>query len=136
MAQGIPPEAITASDPAAAITEFFVLLSRHCAAGDYASMRQHVAEDVVSFGTKAAIVSGVAALQKEQWEEIWPLLTHFQVELERVHAGGAGDIAWGMAPWISGRRGVDGERPGRATVVLERRDGRWLAVHTHFSLVP
>ena len=27
-------------------------------------------------------------------------------------------------------------RPGRCTVALARRDGRWLATHTHFSLFP
>src|SRR5256886_2118900 len=50
-----------------------------------------------------------------------------------------GDQAWVAAPWDS--RGVrpDGTtfpRPGRLTVVLARREGRWLAVHTHFSLTP
>ncbi|MBF8285470.1 MAG: SnoaL-like protein, partial [Anaerolineales bacterium] len=27
-------------------------------------------------------------------------------------------------------------RPGRVTVIFERRDGALLAVHTHFSLYP
>ena len=35
--------------------------------------------------------------------------------------------------------GADGKpftRPGRATFVLARRDGRWLCVHSHVSLQP
>ena len=37
-----------------------------------------------------------------------------------------------------GRRddGSTFERPGRATVILEQRDGALKALHTHFSLVP
>jgi hypothetical protein len=27
-------------------------------------------------------------------------------------------------------------RPGRATIAFAQRDGRWLAVHTHFTLIP
>ena len=47
--------------------------------------------------------------------------------------------AWGVVTWTS--LGFDGNhepfyRPGRATVTLERRDGIWLAVHSHFSLYP
>ncbi len=58
----------------------------------------------------------------------------------RVRAVGfAGDRAWIAAPWTSRGTRADGTtfpRPGRCTIAFERRDGRWLAVHTHFSLTP
>ena len=48
-------------------------------------------------------------------------------------------IEAGVATWTSTGFHEDGtpfHRPGRATVILERRDGQWLSVHTHFSLNP
>ena len=53
--------------------------------------------------------------------------------------GGAGDTAWIAASWWSDATGPDGKalrREGRATFVLGRRDGRWVAVHSHVSLLP
>jgi len=50
-----------------------------------------------------------------------------------------GDRGWLAATWDSRGRRADGTlfpRPGRCTIAFERRDGRWLATHTHFSLVP
>jgi hypothetical protein len=42
-----------------------------------------------------------------------------------------------VAPWTSTGFHVDGsrfDRPGRATIVFHRHDGRWLGVHSHLSL--
>jgi ketosteroid isomerase-like protein len=37
---------------------------------------------------------------------------------------------------VTGPDGRPITRPGRGTFVLERRGGKWLAVHSHFSLLP
>ena len=50
-----------------------------------------------------------------------------------------GEHAWVAAPWDSlGTRpeGTTFPRPGRLTIAFVRREGRWLAVTTHFSLTP
>ena len=50
-----------------------------------------------------------------------------------------GDTAWIASGWQTEATGPDGRpfaRPGRGTFVLERRGGTWLAVHSHFSLLP
>ena len=130
---------ITAGTPEAAVAEWFERLGAHCVAGEYAAARAIVAPDVVSFGTKADVVTGLDHLQANQWEGIWPNIEGFGFDLDEVVAFGADDHAWGAAVWSSTGFDEDGEpfhRPGRATVVLERRDGVWLAVHTHFSLYP
>ena len=85
------------------------------------------------------IVSGRRALREGQWESIWGNITDFKMDVDNVYARGSGDQAWGMVTWTS--TGYDSDhkpfhRPGRATVTLERRDGVWLAMHTHFSLYP
>ncbi len=130
---------ITAADPKAAVTEWFARLGRYCASVDYDSTRAIFAPDVISFGTRADIVSGLDHLQKNQWEGIWPNIQNFKIELDSIYAGGDDRIAWGVATWTSTGFHEDGNsffRPGRATVILERRNGEWLSVHTHFSLNP
>lgn len=137
MTQVTPP--ITVTDPAEAVHQWFTLLSSYCARVDYDSAERIVAEDIASFGTATDIVTGGRALREGQWESIWENITDFKMDLDNVHARGSGDQAWGMVTWTS--TGYDNDhkpfhRPGRATVTLERRDGVWLAVHTHFSLYP
>ena len=137
MTQAHPP--VKARDPAEAVNQWFTLLSEYCASVDYYAAERIFAEDVVSFGTAMDIVSGRRALREGQWEGIWGNITDFKMDLANVYARGSGDNAWGMVTWTS--TGYDSghkpfHRPGRATVTLERRDGVWLAVHTHFSLFP
>lgn len=136
---------ITTTDHLQAAREWFARLSAACAAIDYEAGRRIFADDVASFGTKADIVVGLGPLQANQWEGIWPNIAEFRVDMESVRGGGDGDSAWGIAIWNStgfDENGGSFERPGRATVALERRrtraapDGEWLAVHTHFSLNP
>lgn len=136
---------ITTDDHLEAARAWFARLSAACAAVDYEAGRRIFADDVASFGTKADIVVGLGPLQANQWQGIWPNIAEFRVELESVRGGGDGDSAWGIAVWNSTGFDEGGEpfdRPGRATVALERMrtsnapDGEWLAVHTHFSLNP
>jgi ketosteroid isomerase-like protein len=130
---------ITAADPKAAVAEWFRRLDKNCAAVDYAATRPIFADDVVSFGTRADIVSGLDLLQLNQWEGIWPNIEDFKINLDNIHAGGEQNMAWGVATWTSTGFNEDGtffSRPGRATTILERRDGAWVSVHTHFSLNP
>jgi ketosteroid isomerase-like protein len=106
---------------------------------DYARCRAIFAPDVVGFGTKAAVAVGLEALEQDQWRHIWGRIRHFTFVLEELHCARYGDGLWLGCPWTSDGRGADGDwrsRPGRITAVLERRDGVWLAVHTHHSVVP
>ena len=135
----IDSQIISTSDPTEAITDWFEKLGKYCASVDYESARAIFAEDVLSFGTRADIVSGLGPLQSNQWEGIWPSIQNFKINLETINSGGDEQHAWGIATWNSAGFHEDGktfERPGRATVILERRQGRWLSVHTHFSLNP
>ncbi|MCH7594075.1 MAG: nuclear transport factor 2 family protein [Chloroflexi bacterium] len=130
---------ITEADPEDAIRAWFALLGEFCAAIDYDSAEAIFATDVVSFGTRADIVSGLDNLRRNQWEGIWGNIADFKIVPESVRGFGERDIAWGVATWTS--TGFDEahrpfKRPGRATVTLARRDGTWLATHTHFSLNP
>ncbi len=106
---------------------------------DYEKGKTMFAPDVVGFGTYAGVRVGLDALVSGQWRNIWGVTRGFAFRLDEMHAGVSGDQAWVAVPWDSeGQRpeGVWFDRPGRATIILERHDGQWLARHTHFSLYP
>jgi ketosteroid isomerase-like protein len=107
---------------------------------DYARCRGIFADDVVAFGTRAALVIGLDALERDQWRQIWGTIQGFTFLTDELHFRVYGTQGiWLACPWNSQGRGPDGEwreRRGRITAVLERRGEDWLAVHTHHSLVP
>jgi ketosteroid isomerase-like protein len=115
--------------------EVFETAVRGC---DFAAGRTMFADDAVAFGTWARAVAGLANIEREQWQNVWPRIRGFHFEAD-PSVRTSGDHAWIAGGWSTEVTGPDGrplERPGRGTFVLERRDGRWLAVHSHFSLLP
>lgn len=126
-------------DVAQAIQSWLVELQECVRAGDFARARSLFDPGVVSFGTVAGVVRGLTALEEYQWRRVWPSIRDFTFDLEALVWGAEGDMAWAVATWTStgfDARGQPHHRPGRATVVLCRRQGTWRAVHTHFSLFP
>jgi ketosteroid isomerase-like protein len=109
-----------------------------CRGRDFATGRRLFAPDAVAFGTYATAVHGLDNIEREQWRQIWPRIRGFHIEgTPTVVAADAS--AWIAAVWASEATAADGSpftRHGRATFVLARRDGRWLAVHSHVSLLP
>lgn len=109
-----------------------------CRMRDLDAGRRLFAPDAVAFGTWAATVRGLDEIERRQWRNVWPRIRGFRFEAQpEVRETPA--MAWIAAAWTSEATGPDGRdfaRPGRATFVLERRDGRWLAVHSHVSLEP
>jgi ketosteroid isomerase-like protein len=105
---------------------------------DFAGGRTMFADDAVAFGTWARAVAGLDNIVREQWENVWPRIRGFRFEKD-AHIHASGDNAWIAGEWLTEVTGPDGQpftRPGRGTFVLERRGGTWLAVHSHFSLLP
>ena len=126
-------------DTEQAIRQWFQTLERCVRQVDYQTARQTFAADVLSFGTRADVVSGLDALMANQWSGIWPNIRDFTINLDQLHWGATDDLAWGIVTWASTGFHPDGTsfpRPGRATVIFARRSGQWLAIHTHFSLFP
>src|SRR5215210_4519583 len=93
---------------------------------DYTRCRAIFAEDVVAFGTRAALVVGLDALERDQWRHIWGAIQGFTFLTDQLHCRASGDTGiWLACPWTSQRPGPDGEwmeRLGRITAVLERHD--------------
>jgi ketosteroid isomerase-like protein len=122
------------------IARTFLLEMQECVrAVDYARARPLFADDVVAFGTFAAVVEGRDRLEHEQWRNVWPNIRRFSFRLDELHCRGTESWICVIVPWDSIGQRADGEsfsRPGRATLVLSRRRNRWVATHSHFSLAP
>ena len=124
--------------PAATPQEWLKTFEAFVRARDFAGGRTLFAPDAVAFGTWARAVAGLDNIVREQWENVWPRIRGFHFEPD-AHVSTAGDSAWIAGGWLTEVTGPDGRpltRPGRGTFVLERRGGTWLAVHSHFSLLP
>ena len=125
------------SDPEQEITGWAQEFEAACRHRDFAVARRMFAPDALAFGTYATAVSGIESIEREQWRNVWPRIRDFPFSSLSSHA--SGDSAWVAAEWSSEATGTDGRpfrRPGRGTFILTRRDGRWLCVHSHFSLLP
>jgi ketosteroid isomerase-like protein len=132
-------DATKSNDGLEALRDWFGEWNRYVMACDFESARSLFDAAVSGFGTFAAMVHGREALEREQWRNVWPKITGFNFEVDKLHGDIRGEMAWAAVPWSSTGYHQDGsafDRPGRATVVLKQEAGRWLGVHTHFSLAP
>jgi len=106
---------------------------------DFEGGRTMCASEIVAFGTVAPMVEGIDAVMDAQWHKVWGNIRDFTVHADQARGAIAGDHGWAATTWDSRGTRPDGStfhRPGRLTVAFVRRDGRWLATHTHFSLFP
>ncbi|HEX6659818.1 MAG TPA: nuclear transport factor 2 family protein, partial [Ilumatobacter sp.] len=111
------------------------------AAADIRAARRRFDDGLMAFGTYADVVVGRDAVEAGQWSQIWPAIEDFGFLLDdlRVRLSPDGLMAVAIVPWSS--TGIDADRnrydrPGRATIVLERDavGEPWSGTHTHFSL--
>jgi ketosteroid isomerase-like protein len=119
--------------------EFLSEMQACVRAVDYERAHALFAEDVVAFGTFAAVVSGRDRLEREQWRNVWPTIRDFTFRVDELHCLGTPDAVCVVVPWDSVGKTADGQafsRPGRATLLLSSRGDRWVATHSHFSLAP
>ncbi|MGH7320898.1 MAG: YybH family protein [Candidatus Rokuibacteriota bacterium] len=106
---------------------------------DFKGARPLCAPGLVAFGTLVTAAVGLDQVVEAQWRPIWPKIRDFTIRVAECHGAASADQAWVAAPWDSLGVREDGStfaRPGRPTIILERRDGRWVATHTHVSLAP
>lgn len=97
------------------------------------------APEVFAFGTRTALLDGLDQLAAEQWNPTWNNTRGFTLQMDQLRCGIDGDIAWAAVPWHSQGCSASNEwfdREGRATYILSRRNGCWLAIHSHHSLNP
>ncbi len=124
---------------AGAARRWLLALQRCVRAGDYAAARRLFAADTYSFGTYATVVRGREALERSQWKRVWPRIRNFTFRRAQARCLGSAAGLCVIVPWHSLGVNPDGAtfaRQGRATLFLALRGGRWVALHSHFSLAP
>jgi len=106
---------------------------------DYAAARPLFHPDVLAFGTHRDVIPGLKAWQDTQWDNVWPQTTDFRFDTNaaRILVSADNTMATIVVPWTSTGYAQDGskfDRPGRASMVFNRQDGKWLCTHSHMSL--
>src|SRR5262252_6004419 len=106
------------SDTRNKIARAFLIEMQECVrAVDYARARPLFADDVVAFGTFAAVVEGRDRLEHEQWRNVWPNIRDFTFRLNELHCLGTELWICVIVPWDSIGQRADGDsfsRPGRS----------------------
>jgi ketosteroid isomerase-like protein len=131
------PEADAATR--AALIDWLDVFSGYVREVDYASARPLFHPDIVAFGTHRDVIVGIDAWMTTQWDNVWPRTTDFRFDLAtaRIPMSGDGDTATVVAPFTStgyAEGGAPFDRPGRATMLFQKSDGRWICIHSHMSL--
>jgi ketosteroid isomerase-like protein len=106
---------------------------------EYAKGRELFALDVIAYGTFSVALEGLESLEANQWRHIWPATRNFSFDLDSVKCKGNSEFIWIGATWHSQGCCASGDwfdRHGRASFVLEQRDGKWVAIHSHHSISP
>jgi ketosteroid isomerase-like protein len=114
-------------------------MERCVRARDYSAARSLFDTKVVGYGTREPVAHGLDELEEKQWRQVWPATEGFKFRIESARCASADGTVAVAVEWDSLGLSEDGgrfDRPGRATLVLREREGRLVAVHSHFSLRP
>ena len=121
------------------VTDWLLAMQDHVRRCDYGGARALFSDEVVAFGTAAGAAVGLDELESLQWRRVWPRTRQFTYDLDRTRVLDAQGAICVAASWRSLGVAPDGTeftRHGRATLLLEPRDDRLVATHSHFSLAP
>lgn len=105
---------------------------------DFAAGQALCLPDIVSFGTVCNRCEDLNGLVEGQWHVVWPRTRGFEFDYDSARAWADGDLAGVVTTWKSEGLGPQGPFPrsGRATILLRKSAGGWLACHTHLSMDP
>jgi uncharacterized protein (TIGR02246 family) len=106
--------------------------------GDTKMLHNFYADDVtVVSGLDQPLIMGwpnyLAAYERQRAR-----VSQGQIVRRNTYVNVQGNVAWASYQWeftglVDGKRSVD---RGHTTLIFEKRDGAWLIVHNHTSLVP
>jgi len=91
--------------------------------------------DVVVYGTGVDEKRVGPEQIQSQVERDWSQADSIEMSFTSKSISAAGNVAWAAMDGAFNLRadGQDAAIPARVSFVLEKRDGKWLIVHSHFS---
>ena len=120
------------------IEETIAAVVKAYSSGDYDTLGRYYAPEVtVVPGDYSPTLSGWTTVEP-RYRQAHAAFGHIELARENTKIARRGKLAWASYQWrLAGVRGQELlEVQGHTTLVLEKRDGRWLIVHNHTSLVP
>ncbi len=104
--------------------------------GDYARAGALFVADVLFFG--GSVLAGVGREEQErrQWRSFWPQMRDFAFRIEEAHCFGDSNglcVAALFDFLLTPPGGSAAPATSRVTAMLLPQEGRWLAVHAHWS---
>lgn len=106
----------------------------------YEQARSLFSDDVIAFGTVAGVMEGLSDLESRQWRHVWHRIKDFCFEKSTavIFSEPNSAMATVCCLWHSLGKTQSSwyERRGRVTLVLARKSGSILCLHSHFSMEP
>ncbi|OED38811.1 DUF4440 domain-containing protein [Chromatiales bacterium (ex Bugula neritina AB1)] len=120
-------------------TEWLQTFASYVREVDYESARPLFHTNVIAFGTHEDVIASLDEWVRSQWDNVWPKTTDFEFNLEqtKILISEDASMATVIAPWTSTGYHQDNsvfDRPGRATMIFQKRLDNWLCIHSHMSL--
>ena len=106
---------------------------------DYEAVRDLIPDDGLYFGSVAPAARGFEELCAQQFTKVWPNISESKFIADSIDVKVSGDLACAISLFESDGTDPAGNpihRKGRLTFLFERRDGSWIMVHSHDSLIP
>ena len=106
---------------------------------DYEGVRDLIPDDGVYFGSAAVKAHGYDELYEKQFSRVWPVIDQFKIDPSSISIHTSDKIAWAICLFESTVPVTGVEPParkGRMTFIFERRNEKWVMVHSHDSLYP
>jgi ketosteroid isomerase-like protein len=93
-------------------------------------------DDMVMYGTGADERRVGPKEVETQAQRDWDQTESAAMRFDKIAVSAAGNVAWAAIDGAFELRagGQNMKMPTRASVVLEKRGGKWLIVHAHFSM--
>ena len=126
-------------DDLAELRALFERLQEAVRALDYDAVQPLIADSALMFGSFENMMVGFVDMRDRQFRHVWPRIGDFTIELDTMRAAVRGDLAWAAFLFHTSAKDENGRsirREGRMTFVLERRNERFVIVHSHDSLAP
>ncbi|MGH9175517.1 MAG: DUF4440 domain-containing protein, partial [Vicinamibacterales bacterium] len=98
-----PPRSDEHTNQDPSIADWFTTWAGFVRERDYEQARALFHPDVVGFGTRMRVVSGLDNLEQQQWRNVWGTIADFQFLIGDLHSSASADglHAWAVIPWTS-----------------------------------